>query len=71
MASYGWGLWGQRGREAERQRGRGAEVLALVRALEVAAPGLVWTLEWRPEPSEQVLAQPSDCYYYALVARKP
>ena len=47
------------------------EVLALVRGLEVVAPGLVWTPEWRLEPSEQVLAQPSDCYYYALVARKP
>jgi hypothetical protein len=47
------------------------EVLALVRGLEVVAPGLVWTPEWRPEPGEQVLARPSDCYYYALVARKP
>jgi hypothetical protein len=47
------------------------EVLPLVRGLEVVAPGLVWTPEWRPEPGEQVLAQPSDCYYYALVARKP
>jgi S-adenosyl methyltransferase len=47
------------------------EVLALVRGLEVVAPGLVWTPEWRPEPGEQVLARPGDCYYYALVARKP
>jgi hypothetical protein len=47
------------------------EVLALVRGLDVVAPGLVWTPEWRPEPGEQVLARPSDCYYYALVARKP
>ena len=47
------------------------EVLPLVRGLEAVAPGLVWTPEWRPEPGEQVLAQPSDCYYYALVARKP
>jgi S-adenosyl methyltransferase len=47
------------------------EVLALVRGLDVVAPGLVWTPEWRPEPGEQVLARPSGCYYYALVARKP
>jgi hypothetical protein len=47
------------------------EVLALVRGLDVVPPGLVWTPEWRPEPGEQVVARPSDCYYYALVARKP
>ena len=27
--------------------------------------------DMRPEPGEQVLARPSDCHYYALVARKP
>jgi len=47
------------------------EVLALVHGLDVVAAGLVWTPEWRPEPGEQALARPSDCYYYALVARKP
>jgi hypothetical protein len=47
------------------------EVLALVPGLEVVEPGLVWTPEWRPEPGEQVPARPSDCYSYALVARKP
>jgi S-adenosyl methyltransferase len=51
-------------------RGR-EQVLALVHDLDVVAPGLVWTPEWRPEPGEQALARPSDCYYYALVARKP
>jgi len=48
-----------------------AEVLALARGLDAVEPGLVWTPEWHPEPGEQVPARPSDCYYYALVARKP
>ena len=48
-----------------------AEVLALVRGLDVVEPGLVRTPEWHPEPGEQIPARPSDCYYYALVARKP
>jgi hypothetical protein len=48
-----------------------AEVLALVRELDIVEPGLVWTPEWHPEPGEQIPARPSDCYYYALVARKP
>ncbi len=48
-----------------------AGVLALVRGLDVVEPGLVWTPEWHPEPGEQIPARPSDCYCYALVARKP
>jgi hypothetical protein len=48
-----------------------AEVLALVQGLDVVEPGLVWTPEWHPEPTEQIPEHPSDCYYYALVARKP
>jgi hypothetical protein len=51
-------------------RGRD-EVLALVRGLDVMEPGLVWTPEWHPEPGERIPDRPSDCYYYALVARKP
>ena len=51
-------------------RGRD-EVLALVRGLDVVEPGLVWTPEWHPEPGEPIPDRPSDCYYYALVARKP
>jgi len=51
-------------------RSRG-EVLALVRGLDVVAPGLVWAPQWRPEPGEQVPPRPSDGYDYALVARKP
>src|SRR5580658_4508976 len=41
------------------------EVLALVPGLEVVKPGLVWTPQWRPEPGDQVPAQPSDDYCYA------
>ena len=48
-----------------------AEVLAFASDLDVVEPGLVWTPEWHPEPGEQVEGSPSDCYYYALVARKP
>jgi hypothetical protein len=48
-----------------------AEVLALVSGLDVVEPGLVWTPQWQPEPGEQVPGNPSDCYFYALVARKP
>jgi hypothetical protein len=47
------------------------EVLALVPGLDVVKPGLVWTPQWRPEPGDQVPAQPSDDYCYALLARKP
>jgi hypothetical protein len=47
-----------------------AEVLALVRGLDVVEPGLVWTPEWHPEPGEQIPDPPSDRYYHALVARK-
>ena len=48
-----------------------AEVLALASGLDVVEPGLVWTPEWQPEPGEQIPGNPSDCYFYALVARKP
>ena len=48
-----------------------AEVLGLVRGLDLVEPGLVWTPEWHPEPGAHVPERPSDCYYYALMARKP
>jgi hypothetical protein len=47
-----------------------AEVLRLVDGLELVPPGLVWTPEWRPGPDEAVPANPSDSYYYALIAGK-
>jgi hypothetical protein len=37
--------------------------------MELMEPGLVWTPEWRPEPGDPQMDRPSDCYYYALVAR--
>ena len=52
-------------------RSRRAEVLGLVRGLDLVEPGLVWTPEWHPEPGGHVTERPSDCYYYALMARKP
>jgi hypothetical protein len=48
-----------------------ADVLKLVDGLELVAPGLVWTPQWRPDPDEVVPVSPSDSYYYALAARKP
>jgi hypothetical protein len=47
------------------------DVLKLVSGLQLTEPGLVWTPEWRPDPDDMRLADPSDSYYYAVVARKP
>jgi len=44
-------------------------VRSLVSGLELIEPGLVWTPEWCPEPDDPQMDHPSDCYYYALVAR--
>lgn len=46
------------------------EVLDLVSGMEVIEPGLVWTPQWRPDPGDVVPENPSDSYYYALVAYK-
>jgi hypothetical protein len=46
------------------------DVLRLVAGMDVVEPGLVWTPEWRPDPGDLVMADPSDSYYYAVVARK-
>jgi len=48
-----------------------AQVLSLVDGLELVEPGLVWTPQWRPDPGDDMPENPSDSYYYALVARKP
>jgi SAM-dependent methyltransferase len=48
-----------------------AEILRLVDGLELVEPGLVWTPLWRPDPGDEIPENPSDSYYYALVARKP
>jgi hypothetical protein len=47
-----------------------SRVLALADGMDLVAPGLVWTPQWRPEPGEPVPANPADSYYYALAARK-
>ena len=44
-------------------------VRSLVEGMELVEPGLVWTPEWRPGPDDPQMDRPSDCYYYALVAR--
>jgi S-adenosyl methyltransferase len=47
-----------------------AQVLGLVEGMELAEPGIVWTPQWRPDPGGTVPEDPSECYYYALAARK-
>jgi S-adenosyl methyltransferase len=48
-----------------------AHILSLVDGLELVEPGMVWTPQWRPDPGDQIPEDPSDSYYYAMVARKP
>jgi hypothetical protein len=47
------------------------QVLALVRGLDLVGPGITWMPEWRPEPDTVMPDDPSQYYYYALLARKP
>jgi hypothetical protein len=39
--------------------------------LELVEPGIVWLPEWRPDPGAELPSNPSEAYFYALVARKP
>jgi hypothetical protein len=48
-----------------------AQVLGLVDGMDLVEPGLVWTPQWRPDPGDPIPEDPSDSYYYAVVARKP
>jgi hypothetical protein len=50
-------------------RGR-AEVERLFDGLELVEPGLVWTIEWRPEHPDEVIDEPARCAAYAGVGRK-
>jgi S-adenosyl methyltransferase len=47
-----------------------AEVMNLIRGLELVEPGLVWTPLWRPGPGDVLPEDPREAHYYALVARK-
>jgi hypothetical protein len=47
-----------------------AAVADMVAGLEVVEPGVVWTPLWRPDPGDVLTADPSDSFYYAVVARK-
>ncbi|WP_026425145.1 SAM-dependent methyltransferase [Actinokineospora inagensis] len=44
------------------------EVARLVGGMEILAPGVVWTPEWRPE--RDVVGDPAESLTYAVVARK-
>jgi SAM-dependent methyltransferase len=48
----------------------GAQVAAFFGDFELVPPGLVWLPEWRPEPGEQVGAEPQRMAGYAGVGRK-
>src|SRR6201992_3641631 len=51
---------------------RGREhIERLTGGLELVEPGLVWLPEWRPDPGSELPPNPSEAYFYALVARKP
>jgi len=47
------------------------EIAKLATGLELVPPGLVWTPEWRPDPTAPIPSNPQDAYYCALLARKP
>ncbi len=46
-------------------------VRRLVEGLDLVEPGIVWLPEWRPGPGAEPVPNPSEAYFYALVARKP
>lgn len=48
-----------------------AAIEAMVAGLEVVEPGVTWTPLWRPDPGDDLSADPRDSFYYAAVARKP
>jgi len=51
-------------------RGR-TELLALMPGLDLVAPGIVYTPEWRPEDQEPAVPNPAEAEIYAAVARIP
>ena len=51
---------------------RGREhIERLVEGLDLVEPGIVWLPQWRPGPDAEPVPNPSEAYFYALVARKP
>ncbi len=48
-----------------------AELVGLMRGLDIVPPGVVYTPEWRPDDSQPVVANPADAEIYAFVARIP
>jgi S-adenosyl methyltransferase len=51
-------------------RSRG-HILRLIEGLDLEEPGIVWLPEWRPDPGSEPPPNPTEAYFYALVARKP
>ena len=49
-------------------RGR-TELMALMPGLELVAPGIVYTPEWRPDDQQPAVPNPADAEIYAAVAR--
>ena len=49
-------------------RSRGA-MRDLVAGMDIIAPGLAWSPEWRPDPGDEVPANAAESYYCVVVAR--
>jgi SAM-dependent methyltransferase len=47
------------------------QIERLIDGLELVEPGIVWLPQWRPGPGSEPVPNPSDAYFYALMARKP
>lgn len=46
------------------------QIAGMIDGLALVEPGVVWTPLWRPDPEDEVPANPSDSFYYAIVAEK-
>ncbi len=61
-----------RSRVASKGRARSrAEISRLLDGFELVDPGLVYLPQWRPDPADQVPADPSQLWFLAGVGRKP
>jgi hypothetical protein len=46
------------------------QIADMLAGLALVEPGVVWTPLWRPDPDDEIPADPSDSFYYAIVAAK-
>ena len=45
------------------------QVRELVAGMEIIEPGLTWPPLWRPDPGDELPANPEESYYCVVVAR--